>query len=239
MSKAVVNSNNSIFFHSPVKLTINEEAKTSYSTSLKIDTLIRELQEKGPLVAFGYMGPNSYRSEPFLLKNKFGGNEIFGWQPGTRSKSSEKTYAIVIGARKIEDKEYVYFRLSTDCTQDTKTYIREHRLTTDSRVYVSSHQTFRDYLFDMYPPVIEKKNHSNLSFGLSSSDSEEFAPQILGFSGEVNGQGPFTSLKSTRGASKLTESEGEKPKTQVKKGIRAKIQGPLSCLNCLESLLGE
>ncbi|MCB1113072.1 MAG: hypothetical protein KDK72_10510 [Chlamydiia bacterium] len=24
-----------------------------------------------------------------------------------------------------------------------------------------------------------------------------------------------------------------------KKGIRAKIQGPLSCLNCLESLLGE
>ena len=58
----------------------------------------------------------------------------------------------------------------------------------------------------------------NLSFGLSSSDSEEFAPQILGFSDEVNGQGPFTSLKSTRGASKLTESEGEKPKTQVRRG---------------------
>ena len=60
-----------------------------------------------------------------------------------------------------------------------------------------------------------QNNLLNLSFGLSSSDSEEFAPQILGFSDEVNGQGPFTSLKSTRGASKLTESEGEKPKTQV------------------------
>ena len=55
----------------------------------------------------------------------------------------------------------------------------------------------------------------DLSFGLSSSDSEEFAPQILGFSGEANGQGPFASQKSIGDASKLPESEGEKPKTQV------------------------
>jgi hypothetical protein len=72
---------------------------------------------------------------------------------------------------------------------------------------------------------------------LSSSESEEFALQILGFSGEVNGrrtsksflrkvfdglseshvewseaQGPFASQKSTKGASKLPESEGEKSK---------------------------
>jgi len=62
---------------------------------------------------------------------------------------------------------------------------------------------------------LEKKDSHNLSFGLSSSDSEEFAPQILGFSGEVNGQGPFTSQKSTKDASKLPEYEGEKPKIQV------------------------
>ncbi|GAB4188235.1 MAG: hypothetical protein Tsb0015_08020 [Simkaniaceae bacterium] len=43
----------------------------------------------------------------------------------------------------------------------------------------------------------------NLSFGLSSSDSDEVAMQILGFLAEVNGQGSFTSAKSTRGASKL------------------------------------
>jgi hypothetical protein len=55
----------------------------------------------------------------------------------------------------------------------------------------------------------------NLSFGLSSSDSEDFTQQILGFSVEVNGQGPFTRQKNTRNASKVPEAEGEKPKTQV------------------------
>ena len=56
---------------------------------------------------------------------------------------------------------------------------------------------------------------SNLRFGLSSSYSEEFAQQTLGFSREANGQRPFASSKSTRGASKIPEDEGEKTKTQV------------------------
>lgn len=67
----------------------------------------------------------------------------------------------------------------------------------------------------LLPPLFLLFFLNNLSFGLSSLDSEEFATQILGFSGEVNGQRPFTSQKSTRGASKLPEYEGEKPKTQV------------------------
>ena len=49
---------------------------------------------------------------------------------------------------------------------------------------------------------ITKKN-INLSFGLSSSYSEEFAQQTLGFSSEANAQRPFASSKSTRGASKI------------------------------------
>jgi DHA2 family multidrug resistance protein len=51
---------------------------------------------------------------------------------------------------------------------------------------------------------------------LSSSESEEFATQSLGFSAEVNGQRPFARSKSTRDASKNSEYKGEKPKTQVK-----------------------
>lgn len=56
----------------------------------------------------------------------------------------------------------------------------------------------------------------NLSFGLSSSKSGEFAPQILRFSGEAseaNGQGPFARQKRARDGSKIPEYEGEKPKT--------------------------
>ncbi|MCB1181055.1 MAG: hypothetical protein KDK55_03415 [Chlamydiia bacterium] len=60
---------------------------------------------------------------------------------------------------------------------------------------------------------------------MSSSDAEEFAPQILEFSVEEDGQKPFTRLKNTRDASKLTESEGEKPKTQVdNKEVQPKTQ---------------
>jgi hypothetical protein len=36
---------------------------------------------------------------------------------------------------------------------------------------------------------------TQLSFGLSSSDSEQLAPQNLGFSGEANGQMPFSKAK--------------------------------------------
>jgi glycosyltransferase involved in cell wall biosynthesis len=65
------------------------------------------------------------------------------------------------------------------------------------------------------PPGFDHLNPINLSFGLSSSDSEDFTQQILGFSVEVNGQGPFTRQKNTRDASKVPEAEEEKPKTQV------------------------
>ena len=59
------------------------------------------------------------------------------------------------------------------------------------------------------------ENTHNLSFGLSSSDSEEFTQRSLGFSAEANDQRPFAKQKSTRGASKVPENVGEKPKTQV------------------------
>lgn len=61
------------------------------------------------------------------------------------------------------------------------------------------------------PPLFD----ANLSFGLSSLDSEEFTQQILGVSAEANGQRPFARQKNTRDASKLPEDEKEKPKTQV------------------------
>ncbi|NGX55491.1 MAG: hypothetical protein KR126chlam2_01126 [Chlamydiae bacterium] len=55
----------------------------------------------------------------------------------------------------------------------------------------------------------------NLNFGLSSSDSEEFTKQILGFLNEANGQGPFARSKSAKDASKVPEDEGVKPEVPV------------------------
>src|SRR6476469_8385915 len=67
--------------------------------------------------------------------------------------------------------------------------------------------------------------HNNLSFGLSSSNSGDFAPQILVFLAEVNSQGPFTRTKRTRDASKIAELEAVKTKTQVNKAKSLKIEG--------------
>ncbi|MCC5832240.1 MAG: hypothetical protein JJU12_04265 [Chlamydiales bacterium] len=71
-----------------------------------------------------------------------------------------------------------------------------------------------------------KDSVSNLSFGLSSSHSEEFGQQTLGFSGEANRQRLFAKRKSTRDASKVPEDEGEKPKTEVATLPAQKIPAP-------------
>jgi hypothetical protein len=77
------------------------------------------------------------------------------------------------------------------------------------------------FTFMFFQPILfgekPKIQVNNLSFGLCSSDLEEFASQKLGFSDLLNGQGPLASLKSTRDASKVPKSEGVKPKIQVNK----------------------
>ncbi|MCC5832457.1 MAG: hypothetical protein JJU12_05370 [Chlamydiales bacterium] len=55
---------------------------------------------------------------------------------------------------------------------------------------------------------------NKLSFGLSSSHSEEIAQQILECAGKADGQRPFANTKNTRDTSKVPEVEGEKPQTE-------------------------
>ncbi|MFN0065950.1 MAG: ATP-dependent RecD-like DNA helicase [Chlamydiales bacterium] len=56
---------------------------------------------------------------------------------------------------------------------------------------------------------------NNLSFGFSSSDSDELTQQILGFSDEGNDQRPLPRQNSTRDTSKLPEDEVVTSKAQV------------------------
>lgn len=52
------------FFQPPSKINIDENARTRYASSQKIETLIEKLQEKGPLVALGQIGPACYTADP-------------------------------------------------------------------------------------------------------------------------------------------------------------------------------
>jgi hypothetical protein len=146
-------STNSIFFEKPINVNINEKSVTRYAKSQKIETLINELQEKGPLIGLGQIGPNSYAVKPFELKNKLYGQNIYGWEPGAkRVDHSKQNYIMILGAKKIEDREYVYFTSSEDVTANVTGYLRKHQpSSSDAKIYVVSHKTFQNYLCDLYP----------------------------------------------------------------------------------------
>ncbi len=148
-------SSNCVFFDKPSEIQINEEAVTRYATSQKIEVLIEELQGKGPLIALGKFGPTFYVDIPFKLKDKVCEKDIFGWKPGAeRTNFSGQNSLLILGAKKNVEREYVYFTLSQDITPNKNTYIRQHKPSnTDTKIYVVSHKTFRDFLFDLYSPV--------------------------------------------------------------------------------------
>ncbi|MFN0064625.1 MAG: NAD-glutamate dehydrogenase domain-containing protein, partial [Chlamydiales bacterium] len=79
-----------------------------------------------------------------------------------------------------------------------------------------------------FTEVVERENtpfseeHKHLSFGFSSSDSEELTQQPLRFSG--NGQTPFRKQKSTRVASKLPEHNEIQLEMRIKQELVALLQ---------------
>ena len=146
----------SIFYNRPpVSLNFDEELVTRYASSQKIQTLIEELKEKGPHIALGKFGPHCYEGECFKLNEGFANRDIYGWRPGqNRNENAKACTVIVLGARIVENKEYVYFSPSHDITEDTNTLVRKHVASrTDKKIYIISHKTFRDYITDLYAPV--------------------------------------------------------------------------------------
>ncbi|MFN0065212.1 MAG: hypothetical protein ACKVOH_03130, partial [Chlamydiales bacterium] len=93
------------------------------------------------------------------------------------------------------------------------------------KIHVTVHSFPSNEIEERIPPLLQVERWQkqlncieprNLSVGVPSSDSEELTQQILGFSDDENGHKPLPIQKSTRNASKLTEDEAVKPKTQVK-----------------------
>jgi hypothetical protein len=167
-------SSDGIFFARPTNIEINEDARTRYASSQKIETLIKELHEKGPLVGMGQIGPSSYSEAPFKLKDKVCDQDIYGWKPGAgRKEHSKNTYLVVLGARKVKEREYVYFTVSDDVTLNTTSYFRKHRSSlTDIRIYVTSHKTFRNHLVDLYPPMPTHEADKKSIFAISPKPSK-------------------------------------------------------------------
>lgn len=196
LPRALDLSVNCVFFEKSMSLSIDENLVTRYATSQRIETLIKELKEKGPLVALAQIGPKSYADTPFKLLNKMCHQDIYGWRYGAKRHAfSANSCVMVLGAKKLEDREYVYFTMSDDITLDQKTSKRVHRPSyTDTKVYVTSHTTFRIYLFELYQPASPSQEKSVFVISSHPEISPELSPSEQKYAERLSSISPLESI---------------------------------------------
>jgi len=145
-----------VFLKKTETLYIDENSVTEYSKSMKVETLIKELREKGPLIALGKVGPECYVGEPKKYKAEFIQQDVYGWPQSTK-RTGRSCYVMVLGASKGKLGEHVYFTIPKDITPVKTNFIRGYKSSKlHQRIYVSSHKTFLNYLNDLYPPLSSK-----------------------------------------------------------------------------------
>jgi hypothetical protein len=142
-----------VFFEKPKVLYVDEDYSVKPPAYGTIDKLMKSLQENGPLIAVGKMGPSAYTEAPFKLRDKVDDEDIYGWNPLTSKEHAVSTEVILLGARKTETNAYVYFTLAKDVTRDKSSLIRGFKPSdTDGKVYIMSYENFlQRSLVDLHP----------------------------------------------------------------------------------------
>lgn len=151
--KILDQSSHGIFFEKPSLIEVNEEEISNYTTSQKIEVLIQELKEKGPFIAVGTIKPDLHQANSFEVKEKYCGKDIYGSTACAAKKVFPKqSYLLILGAKKKDNNEYVYFTTSEDVTNSRSSYIRKHKPSnTDEKIYTVSYKTFQADVSDVYP----------------------------------------------------------------------------------------
>lgn len=142
-----------VFLKKPQIIYVDTDHSVKPPAYRTIDMLMKSLQENGPLVVEGKMGPGAYTEAPFKLKDKVGNEDIYGFRPLTFKEYPASTEAILLGARKTESSGHVYFILAKDVTRSTSSLIRGFKpQDKDVKVYVMSYENFLiRSLVDLHP----------------------------------------------------------------------------------------
>lgn len=84
---------------------------TTWNPRDGIEGLISVLKSNGPLKVAGRLGSSYYHGKPHVLDEQFGKRKIYGWKPGEYKFTSHGLIhaVVIIGAKKINYKKYVYF----------------------------------------------------------------------------------------------------------------------------------
>lgn len=131
--------------------------ESKYSSSKKIGTLIEELKERGPFVAVGKLGPDTYVEAPFKLKKPTHYQEIYGWTPGSKQKGDIFHWVIVLGAQKKGKQRRVYFTMCRSITPPDSLFPQMYQPSkNDHKIYTCSHKTFKKQLSNAFQPRVYK-----------------------------------------------------------------------------------
>jgi hypothetical protein len=156
---------NSVFLKKPSDIIYTDESSAIHHPEyVPVKNLIKSLQEQGPLVAEGYVGPEAYTEPPFKLKNKIGDEEIYGWK-STYKKHRHGLFLkdfIIIGAERIQSDDpdgwsgfngRIFYILADDITKDRRSSIRGYKpQDTDTKIYVISYNHFfHEAMTNIYP----------------------------------------------------------------------------------------
>lgn len=89
---------------------------SSWDPSKDIDSLIQELQVKGPLIVTARVGKTFYVDEPQEIAEQIQDRKVFGWKVGSQRSEKQNTVnsTLLVGARRMAEKAYVYYIDSLD-----------------------------------------------------------------------------------------------------------------------------
>lgn len=149
----MVTVSDTLFLAKPQTLYVDQDYSVKPPRYQTIDLLMQSLQEYGPLVTYGKLGPSAYHGASFKLTDRIADNEVYGWKPNTFKEQNQLTSAILLGAQKTEKKSYVYYTLAKDITLNKTSQIRGYQpLDTDTKIYVMSYDNFLNRsLVDLHP----------------------------------------------------------------------------------------
>lgn len=81
--------------------------ETQWTPFMDIDSLIKELTQKGPLAIGGKFGKQFYIEKP--VEENINGRKICSWQQGAKRIDIGGHEIIIVGAKKVNDSALVYF----------------------------------------------------------------------------------------------------------------------------------
>lgn len=132
-----------LFLEKPRVLYVDEAYSVKPPPYSTIENLIKSLQEHGPLIAVGKMGPAAYTKAPFKFIDRTFNREIYGWKPGAFKEFAPRIPVILLGVRQTDLTACIYFTLAKDITADEESLVRGYQpLQTDTNVYAMTYENF-------------------------------------------------------------------------------------------------